>query len=334
MKHGSHRLRAGRALGFIALAGPLAVGSASPAVAQTSPPNFLPALYAHIPFLRYDSHEEFFPVRVKVVTNNTLNRLIRDDGSLIAQRGPISPFPNLTIDYLKAAHPPGPAPGFYPSGDRILDDDRLDLRGGDPDDGPKPDAAAYQANPLYQDRIYGRVVYVRDGGQVVGAWLQYWVYYYFNDVPVVSSGDHESDWEMVQVRVNANSVAQYAVYAQHGGRTRCGYEQVEKKGLRPVVYVAHGTHASYFRSGFKLPAADNPHVPDVADGAITGRKVRGLIRIGQNVRPKWVDWPGYWGNSRGGIAGTESPHGPKFQSAKWSDPESFGRGAPQDRDCR
>lgn len=41
-----------------------------------------------------------------------------------------------------------------------------------------------------------------------------------------------------------------AVYAQHAGAQRRPWGDVRASGARPHVYVAFGTHASYFEPGF------------------------------------------------------------------------------------
>jgi hypothetical protein len=41
--------------------------------------------------------------------------------------------------------------------------------------------------------------------------------------------------------------------------------------------------------------------------------------------PRWVAWPGRWGDSRAGLVPGEesSPHGPAFQPERWDDPAAF-----------
>jgi len=65
----------------------------------------------------------------------------------------------------------------------------------------------------------------------------------------VRSGRHEGDWELVQYRVTAAGRPVEAVYAQHSGAERCGFDSVTLRGGRPVVFSAHGSHASYLRAG-------------------------------------------------------------------------------------
>ena len=50
-------------------------------------------------------------------------------------------------------------------------------------------------------------------------WLQYWLFYYYNDYNLVGrflgGGRHEGDWELVQLRLNADEQPELAVYSQH-----------------------------------------------------------------------------------------------------------------------
>ena len=261
--------------------------------------------------MRFDSGEDFFPVSVRAITNNVGNRLLRGNDALIAERR--SGGRGLTIRYLRGTN------RVYPNGDAILASDKLDERGGDPDQAAREDARRFQNSPRYGDRIYGRIVYLRDGDEIKGAWLQYWFFYYYNDFPRVDVGDHEGDWEMIQVRVNSDARPTSAVYAQHRGASRCGWSDVRKRGSRPIVYVALGSHASYFRPGPQGQDRDN-------DGE-QGRRVRGLIRIGTRS-PQWLNWPGHWGNSG------SSPGGPRSQGAKFTDADRFGNEAEPEEDCQ
>jgi len=79
-----------------------------------------------------------------------------------------------------------------------------------------------------------------------GAWLQYWLFYAGQDQDrgIVRTGRHAADWEMVQIRVDARARPVQVVYAQHAGAERCSWATVRPRGERPVVYAAHGSHAS------------------------------------------------------------------------------------------
>ena len=157
------------------------------------------------------------------------------------------------------------------------------------------------------------VVYRR----VADGWVQYWMAFARNDQDrgVLRTGRHAGDWEMVQVRVDGSE----AVFAQHSGAERCAVHG------RLVIYVANGSHASYFVPGVRDRMWPDPN--DEADG-------RGM-KVTPRVEPlgDWVRWPGRWGGARAGWVPGEmdSPRGPAFQpQGRWSDPEDW---AQQARPC-
>ena len=154
-------------------------------------------------------------------------------------------------------------------------------------------------------------------------WVQYWIWYRANpqDRGILRSGRHAGDWELVQYRTDGSE----AVYAQHSGAERCGRRDIEFRGGRPVVYVANGSHASYFHAGTRDRLWPDPN--DEADG-------RGAVLRPQAVpvtadSPPWMRYPGLWGGAREGWFPSEnsSPRGPAFQGESWDDPSAFARAA-------
>jgi hypothetical protein len=177
--------------------------------------------------------------------------------------------------------------------------------------------------------VYGRIARASGGG----AWLQYWLFFAGQDQDrgIVRSGRHAGDWEMAQILLDARGRPVQAVYAQHSGAERCGWPVVEQRGGRPVVYAAHGSHASYLRPGVRDRTFPDPN--DEADGR--GAVVRPrLVRIDERT-PRWMRWPGRWGGARArwwNPAEQDSPFGPAFQGqGRWSDPDGWARSA---RSCR
>ncbi|MBV9604280.1 MAG: hypothetical protein JO027_04205 [Solirubrobacterales bacterium] len=92
--------------------------------------------------------------------------------------------------------------------------------------------------------------------------VQYWLYYTFND----AKNKHEGDWEMAQVDFSASTAeealrtAPYQVdLAQHAGGERSDWTdpRVRKDGTHPVIFVATGSHAGYFRAALFL--GRSPH---------------------------------------------------------------------------
>jgi hypothetical protein len=161
---------------------------------------------------------------------------------------------------------------------------------------------------------YGHAVPLADGG----AWVQYWLFYDYQDQDrgIVRTGRHEGDWELVQFRVTASGRPVEAVYAQHSGAERCGFGSVSLRDGRPVVFSAHGSHASYLRAGTRDRMWPDPN--DEADG-------RGVVTAPRLVEvtpssPPWMRRSTPWGGSRGRWyvpPEQDSPLGPVFQPSRW-----------------
>jgi hypothetical protein len=226
------------------------------------------------------------------------NLLKRADGTVLASAADRSDALRLgSLGYPK-----------YRDGTRALRSDYLDAVGRD---------YVQQAREMHKgdlaDRIFGRVADA-DGG----SWLQYWFFYLYNNKAFLGFGLHEGDWEMVQLRLDERGRPSAMAFAQHNHGQRSRWELVEKRGERPVVYVARGSQASFASAG----RHDAPVVPDYADGR--GREVRDpTLEVIGDDEPAWVAWPGRWGSSKArSVLESNSPRGPAHQD-KWSDPETF-----------
>lgn len=167
--------------------------------------------------------------------------------------------------------------------------------------------------------VYGRAA--RDGqGRL---WLQYWLFFTDNpqDRGIFRTGRHTGDWEVLQVRLGRDRRPVQATFAQHTWAEGCGWADLERREGAPVVYVANGSHALYPRPG----RADRPWPDpnDEADGR--GRRVRPPIEVVTARSPRWMAWPGRWGEDGGGwVPGEQpSPRGPAFQPDRWDDPGRF-----------
>jgi hypothetical protein len=195
--------------------------------------------------------------------------------------------------------------------------------------------------------VYGRVV--KDGKSIV---LQYWLFYYDNlyRYPFLPLGaiwqSHEGDWEVVNV-VLTNQKRPVAVgLSEHcSGETR-PWTETERRDGHPTVYVALGSHANYFEPGLHefeqecLPAqviaffqeAGLPLPADVAaPGPVAGPKrldvqPAGIATITEGS-PRWVAFPGFWGELEyfsapapiGTVPFGTSPVGPAFHEV-WQEP--------------
>jgi hypothetical protein len=76
------------------------------------------------------------------------------------------------------------------------------------------------------------------------------------------------------------------------------------------VYVAEGSHASYFSSGYHF----NGGAEDTSNG--DGEVVAPTL-IDVSSAPAWIGWPGRWGGS------DSSPRSPAQQDARWDDPVAW-----------
>jgi hypothetical protein len=227
-------------------------------------------LVKHAPTLAYHKHEPYWASSPAVMTDCVVEGryatyLQTKNGSLIAQAGPSLVRPQLDLAFLNGetyGDDVAQKPAF---------DDYLNAHGGT----YVEDAARMQARPGYGDVVYGRYV----EGQDDRVWLQYWLFYYFNDKSLAGIGLHEGDWEMVQVAID-HGMPSAATYAQHdGAEKRDDWEQVRKAegsdGASPLTYVALGSHASYFDPGeYRIrvfPTLDHARAPAAACARTSSR---------------------------------------------------------------
>jgi hypothetical protein len=256
-------------------------------------------LQRHRPFLKYDSHETYFADSAAEWTDNPGNRLITADGREIAAAGD-----GLALAFLG---------GTYPDGTRARPDDRIS----DPSRGYAAQARALHVQPAYANRLYGHVV--GDGDDM---WLQYWFFYFYNDYnligPFIKAGLHEGDWEMVQVHLD-RGVPDHAVYAQHKLAEGRDWRQVDvlPGSQRPIVYVARGSHASYYEPGTQWTG----HWFDHADGKRRSPELTLEVVDESQSAFRWLRWPGHWGDTKAGgnPLDSDSPTGPAAHP-QWADP--------------
>lgn len=261
------------------------------------------------PVLRYDSNEQFFAdsaVQYMVTPGCQLRRKRTEqgNGAVIASAPPNAGEPALALDFL--------GPTTYADGSAVLEGDLLGLPGRDYRDRYR---RLRIAHPELKNVVYGHAV--EANGRL---WLQYWLWYFYNDYQLsFALGTHEGDWEMVQLRMElAADHPDIAIYAQHRYGEMRAWEQVETLGERPVVYVARGSHASYFEAGFHQTEAWY----DLADGK-RRMKTRPALEILETESPAWTRWPGRWGDTlpRNGVE-SNSPTGPGAKK-QWTQPDKM-----------
>lgn len=167
------------------------------------------------------------------------------------------------------------------------------------------------------------------GGHTI---VQYWLFYFYND----GWNKHEGDWEFIQIVLGADGEPQFAAYAQHNSYTwrdwstvlieqRTGPDGSEEE--HPHVYVARGSHASYFQYAPSGYGGDT--VVDAQTFVIPRVELLPSDPAAAPARFSWLRFPGRWGEVPSGKACPvcdPGPVGPTFNSkgAKWHQPLTWG----------
>jgi hypothetical protein len=263
------------------------------------------------PIVQYDSLESYRADSVASIVSLAMghrcNSLHRADGTLIAAALPPEDgeAAKLDLSFLGAS--------TYANGQPARDGDYIEESGGS----HAADALAMRRRQDCADVVYGRACRDEYGHM----WLQYWLFFYYNDKGFLNLGLHEGDWEMIQLRLGEGGKPEVATYGQHSGGIWANWGEVEQRASRdgeaPVIYCARGSHACLLRAG----AHAAPIVPDHNDGLGPAVRPR-LVAIGKDGLG-WASWPGHWGSTRRREAfeGT-SPRGPGRQG-RWHEPAAF-----------
>jgi hypothetical protein len=178
--------------------------------------------------------------------------------------------------------------------------------------------------------------------------IQYWFCYYYDDW----ANQHEGDWEGVSIFLHRTSKDFEAVgaayYAHETGRRRhwIDVERSAYAGDHPLVFVALGSHASYFQyvsrgytvavPGYVIPLVKIrlrlPLTSDkldlVADKDQHKPISPGVLVLPDPIEPtdlndpawehaKWLRFPGSWGMRVLSGFGYGGPLGPSHKGLKW-----------------
>ncbi len=229
---------------------------------------------APVPVFLLDSHEKFKPLDVTSVEDAKLK------GRLVDAHGKQT--------------------------DKPIDLAALPAAGGRMNFPPQPQKYEPMLEKAYGNVGYHRVV--NDGGL---QWHQYWLWYIYNPKVFVDvAGEHEGDWEFVQIGCAGDTPVCMTNSQHQSGSGRHWWDVTKRKDGRPLVYVAVGSHANYF-----IPVSDIPWIGDDADG-----KGAVLDKLQWHDFGDWKSWRGQWGNSTG--AGM-SPQSPARQGARWDAPAKY-----------
>lgn len=126
-------------------------------------------------------------------------------------------------------------------------------------DGVRPDSSG-----LTENAISCAIITVDHGSGLLDAFYFYfYAYNKGNDVlgdSALEFGDHVGDWEHTMLRFQ-NGVPQSIWLSQHTFGEAFTYAAMQKSGVRPIVYVARGTHANYAISGTHQTTIDGINLP-------------------------------------------------------------------------
>jgi len=260
-------------------------------------------LYA--PTLIFKSGENFYPVDVSYhIDNSVLKRWV-------------DPLTKSTVD---------PNPTIASIGTGYTDQYFLDNALGNYSE----ILADYTANRMTLGYTY--YAHVFDQGDTIS--VQYWFFYAYNDHSV---NQHEGDWEVIEVLLNASaSYAPYAcVYSQHYQGAVAAWADVEKTDTtHPTVYVAKGSHANYFRPyegklGLASDEVGNDGFQLTYDHIDLTITHVGEIAAGTHLpADDWLDFQGRWGdwfNYLDGFTGFAGPYGPGWaeNEDKFENPQTW-----------
>lgn len=198
--------------------------------------------------------------------------------------------------------------------------------------------------------LVGRPFYQAATAQPDDVVLQYWFCYYFDDWANI----HEGDWEGISIFLRKDGddwKPLGATYYAHENGVRRHWADLEViDGTHPLVYIASGSHASYFqytpdgndtqltgyivaqlklKIGFKINTGNRDFVPP--RGSDQDLLIPRVEVLPDPVGPrdqsdpawrhlKWLKFPGSWGARELGRFIAGGPVGPSHKGLKWSNP--------------
>jgi hypothetical protein len=146
----------------------------------------------------------------------------------------------------------------------------------------------------------------------------YFYFYAYNqgdwvlNLPSLEFGDHVGDWEHNMIRFQ-NGVPQAVWFSQHADGEAFTYAAVQKQGVRPVTFVANGTHANYATTGthdHTIPGLNLPGGPleDHCDEGTLWDPTLAAFAYSYDgtafapysgsVSPNWLYFAGHWGDAQ------------------------------------
>lgn len=260
----------------------------------------------YLPNLQFKAGEEFFPVEISYHLNNSVLKLRNVENVTT-----VDPYPTIASISTKPSE-------YYFLANKF------------------GDLSAIAADYEIRRPTLGYTVYCRVTKDSTSTVVQYWFFYAYNNAPL---NDHEGDWEMIELVLDTAQNPTWVAYSQHLKGQRASWSDVEKvDSTHPVVYVARGSHANYFRPYQGRLGLENDEVG--ADGLNLKPSDVKPILLGEmgtayhNSSQDWLTYGGRWGNwanladSEVGFAGPFGP-GQTDNYDKWFNPVSWGQGVPE-----
>jgi len=256
------------------------------------------------------ARRDFAPMPVDILLDHSSLRLSRDTQPVLRRPSPaplINSIWNKPTSFLDV-------PDLEPKGNRILD--HTGARN------------LYNAILRENKGRYPVTLYARAGAKDGRFFIQYWLFYFFNDY----YNDHEGDWEWLQVNFATDDLAAIAsgtppvelVYSRHGVGAARPWPAVEKLGSAPVVYVGAGSHANYFDDEDERQDSKSSHNEDETYEDRTFTPDEYVIALISDDAP-WLQFQGMWGE-QSLPSGFSGPRGPMWQRLEngardpWNDP--------------
>jgi hypothetical protein len=257
----------------------------------------LAAEYA--PVLKFTGGELFYPTSVDYVI----------ESSTLKQRGTAGLYSTIISSTPTASNL-----GSFTGNDLFLDNNLGDL---------DAIAADYRSNCVSFG--YPAYVHIQNSGQYKV--IQYWFLYAYNNGPL---NNHQGDWEVIQIFLDSSGNPEKALYSQHGSGENAPWADVEKQGNHPIVYVAQGSHANYFRSYQGKIGIENDIV--ASDGKTIQPEDLNLVLLGERgnfpADQSWLNFEGrwgYWDTEQEVALGSAGSLGPVFNQdgTRWAQPEYY-----------
>jgi hypothetical protein len=246
----------------------------------------------YAPVLHFTSGEKFYPTSVDYIIDSSVLKERSSDG---------------TSSVVDSAPMPSNLGKWYSELDLFLEN-KLETF--------ENIAADYASNG--ENLGYYEYVHIAKSGS--STVIQYWLFYIFNNGPM---NEHQGDIEVIQVFLDDSGNPQTVLASQHSAGENAAWGDVEKSGTHPVIYVAQGSHANYFRSYQGKIGIENDIVG--SDGKTITADQLNLVQLNSQ---SWLDYKGrwgYWGTEQEAALGRAGPVGPVFNQdgIRWAQPNAY-----------